>query len=149
MVIKAVSIFDCKPDRLFIELKKSKSLVYVAKPMLVFAHYNKNEFPKIWVEEKYPVSLHMFGFIPLGKHWVDITIDEKLKQLKDDGRGKLVRQWNHNIYANEADNGKTLYVDIVNIKANVLTPFVALFAYKFYRHRQRRWEKIISQNFQY
>ena len=107
------------------------------------------EIPQNWDEGKYLVKMYIFGFIPFGSQWIVISIDDQMKHIRDNGYSKLIKKWDHNIYVNNLDKGRTLYLDTIEIKAGILTPIIGLFAHIFYRVRQRNWKKIINNNFKY
>lgn len=68
-------------------------------------------------------------------------------ELRDDGRGTLATKWDHLITIQASEQGS--YTDRVEVRAGVLTPFVWLFSWFFYRHRQRRWQRLIANGFAY
>jgi hypothetical protein len=69
--------------------------------------------------------------------------------VRDNGHGDLPRKWDHRITLVPQPGGGTLYTDRVEVGAGVLTPFVWLFAGMFYRHRQRRWRRLVENDFDY
>ena len=146
-MITEMSLFDCEKDALFAEVMKSASFFYVSRPMVMFKADTANPIPEIWAEGQYLVSMKLFGFVPLGKQWINISIDKENCHLRDDGHSALIEKWLHNIYISAAERGKTLYVDVVEIDAGPFTPLVFLYAKAFFRHRQRRWHKLIDNGF--
>ena len=46
-------------------------------------------------------------------------------------------------------DGRTRYTDSVEVRAGLLTPLVWAFATAFYRHRQRRWRRLVRRGFRY
>jgi hypothetical protein len=131
----------------------SKTLDYIAKPLLIFEPENRDEYPNIWVNGKYQVRMKLFGFLPFGKQNFVI---EKVKEnhsdefiFRDNGYGDFIATWDHWIFIRKTtDENKVKYIDRIEIKAGVLTLFIASFAAVFYRWRQRRWKKLILNNFQ-
>ena len=68
--------------------------------------------------------------------------------IRDNGHGAMIKTWDHMIEV-APDGDGTRFTDRVTVDAGWLTPFVALFARVFYRHRQRRWRRLIANGFDY
>ena len=149
MLVKVMSVFDCSSQQLFTEMKKTKSLVYIAKPLIKFVPLPEHPLPEVWEEGKYLVNMYLFSFIPLGTQWIVLSVDYDKLILRDNGYSKWIKKWDHHIYLKDIGNNKTLYADTIEIDAGPLTVFVALFAGIFYRWRQKRWRKLIKNNFDY
>ena len=149
VIVKEVSIFDCDANRLFNEVMHSKSLFYVTKPLVKFIETSEYPIPKKWRDGKYLVKVKLLGIIPFAQQWIVIRTDEARCHLLDDGYSRLIKRWHHDIYVVEIGGNKVLYIDLVDIRAGLLTPFVYLYACVFYRHRQKRWRKLIANNWAY
>ena len=50
--------------------------------------------------------------------------------------------WNHYIKMEEISQQVTRYTDTVDLYAGCLTSIAAWWTLKFYKHRQRKWQKI-------
>ena len=144
-----MSVFDCDSEELFMEIKRTKSLIYITKPLVKFVQLPEHPLPELWEEGKYLVKMYILRFIPFGKQWIVISIDNNKLHIRDNGYSKLIKKWDHNIYLKDIGNNKTLYADTIDINAGVLTIFVVLFASIFYRCRQKRWNKLIKNKFNY
>ncbi|PSL32972.1 hypothetical protein B0H99_11082 [Planomicrobium soli] len=149
MLVTVKSVFNCNSDRFFDEIRKSKSLLYISKPLIKFKSLRRQLLPRELSEGKYLVKMYLLGLIPLGKQWIVITIDPNKKLIRDNGYSKLISKWDHQISLINIGNHKTLYTDAIEIDAGVLTPVIGVFAYIFYRWRQKRWKKLIKRNFNY
>jgi hypothetical protein len=107
-----------------------------------------NVFPEIWKPGDYTVRIYLFGKIPFGKHTIRISYPRPPSQdsflLRDNGGGQMVQIWSHLVTIQRMNSECTLYKDEVHIKAGKLTFFVWLFAQYYYRHRQRRWKRVIK-----
>lgn len=57
--------------------------------------------------------------------------------------GALAPVWNHTIRFHSLEDGKLHYIDEIEIQAGLLTGVIWAFAHLFYRHRQRRWKKLL------
>lgn len=147
-VIKT-SIYECNAELFYNNLKKTSSLVHVARPIIYFKQLPQYPLPEIWREGRYQVSMRIFGFIPFGRQWIVVTTNDENMYVRDNGYSRLVKKWDHHIYVNATDDDRTIYTDIVQIKAGLLTPIIYLFAVCFYAHRQKRWKKLVSNNLNY
>lgn len=128
------------------ELQKVSSLRYVSSPLLMFNPQNGASFPEKWVPGiEYKLKLSLFNTIPLGGHVIKIvTINEAEKTIISNEYGHLAKIWNHTIKIKRIDENKIEYEDEIEIQAGVLTLFIWLFAQVFYRHRQRRWKRMLG-----
>lgn len=149
MLVIVKSVFDCNSNRLFDEVKKSKLLLYISKPLVKFVPLRTQPLPRKWREGKYLVEMYLLGFIPLGEQWIVITIDHDQKHIRDNGHSKLINRWDHHINLTDLGNNKTLYTDSIDIEAGALTLFIVLFACAFYRWRQKRCKMLIKHQFNY
>ena len=61
-------------------------------------------------------------------------------------QGGIVSKWEHLSKVSPTDNDAIiLYTDQIDIEAGLFTPFVWLYAHLFYRYRQLRWKRLISE----
>lgn len=156
MRVEISTLLSCSPERAWQEVHTSQLLHYVTYPLQAFIPIEPLELPVVWEEGKYLVGMRSFGFIPLGKQWINITMPtidstsgKQHYQLRDNGSGQIATKWDHMITLRETEEGSTYYTDAVEVKAGVLTLFVWLYAQLFYRYRQARWRRLVQQNFQY
>lgn len=128
-------------------LQKVTSLVYVTSPFLIFKSLNGRELPDKWEPEKeYAFYISAFHIMPLGKHYIVVRrIDAEKKEILSNEHGTLTKEWNHLIKVERIDEGRVKYTDEIEIKAGALTLFIWFFAHFFYRHRQRKWKKLITR----
>jgi hypothetical protein len=156
MRVEISTLLDCPPERAWQEVNTTRLMRYVAHPLQVFTPIEPLALPTVWQEGKYLVALKSFGFIPLGKQWINIkflppdtTSGKLLYQLRDNGNGQIARKWDHMITLRETEDGLTHYTDSVEVRAGIFTLFVWLYAHFFYRYRQARWRRLVQRNFQY
>lgn len=124
---------------------RSRLLLHVAAPLMGFRPLDPSELPDRWAEGRYLVQPRLFGWLPLGRQWIVISIVEEgpaRYRVRDAGSGSLASTWDHLITIEPIEAARCRYTDEVDVKAGLLTPFVWLFAQIFYRHRQRRWRGI-------
>ena len=123
-------------------------MLYITAPIIRFEPV-EGSFPARWEARDYPAKLYAFGFLPLGQQTIGIEyppIEGDCRTLRDNGRGQLIKRWDHWLLV-EPEDGGTRYTDRVDIEAGILTPFIALYAQMFFAHRQRRWRKLINSKF--
>jgi len=151
MIVARSTFLSCPFEQCVEEVLTSRLLQYVASPLVAFVPVNPPALPERWEEHKYVVRLRLFGFIPFGRQTINISVLSRSNshiELRDNGYGSLISKWDHLINIRSANVG-CVYSDRVDVKAGVLTPFVWAFAWLFYRHRQRRWQRLVSSAFKY
>jgi hypothetical protein len=156
MKVERSTRLRAEPERVWQQVNRPAALQYVARPLLSFEPVDPPAFPDTWQPREYRVRLKLFGLIPMGWQIMgvefpddDRAVDEARfpRHLRDNGRGLLIRRWDHRISIDADASGgarMTRYTDRVDIDAGVLTAPVALFARVFYAHRQRRWRRLLS-----
>ena len=87
--------------------------------------------------------MFLHRFIPIGKHTINIIkIDKEAREIVSNEYNKRVTIWNHYIQMEKITENVTRYTDSVELYAGYLTPLVAWWNLKFYKHRQKKWQKI-------
>lgn len=150
MRVRRSTELPCDADRAWEELQKPGLLQHVSRPLLSVRF--RDGRPERWTVGEHPVSLRLLGVIPLGRQTVGIEVPPSERgefRLRDNGRGRLVRRWDHLVVIEPLGPGRCRYTDDVEIEAGVLTPVVTAFAWVFYRHRQRRWKRLVEEGFEY
>ena len=130
---------------------RSELLRYITRGMIRFKPIDPPEFPEIWEPGRYKARMYWKGFLPVG--WQSIGIEPQPMKgetwsLRDNRHGGLIKTWDHMIEV-APDGEGSLYTDRIIVEAGLLTPFVALFAGRFYRHRQKRWRRLVDNGFDY
>lgn len=132
-------------DMVWPRLLQVDTLRYIAWPLMGFSPMNSE--PKgQWTEGvPYAFRLRLFGLLPFGgRHVIRIDkIEKAALEVQSYESNQIVTTWNHHIKLAPLPNGRARYTDTVRIGAGRLTPAVALWAKLFYRHRQRRWRKLL------
>jgi len=155
MIIERTTYLACSPEKCFLEVSSSRLLEFVSWPMVRFDPIDPPRLPRVWEEKHYLVKVSVFGFIPFGRQHINITGRNRsgetgsfFVEVRDNGHGSFISTWDHFISIRETGAG-CRYSDRVEIKAGLLTPLVVVFAWFFYRHRQRRWQRLVSTDFTY
>ena len=148
MIAKISTKLNCTDVQLWSEIIKPQSLQYVASPLLYFIPINKDEQFNEWIVGKtYKLKLFFLKYIPLGKHDIKVvTIDKATNRIETHESGLLSPTWNHSIWFKNIDN-ELEYTDQIEIKAGIITFLIWLFAQIFYRHRQRKWNKLLKRKY--
>ncbi|MCG8568230.1 MAG: hypothetical protein MI747_24440 [Desulfobacterales bacterium] len=133
-------------DEMWGELQKISSLVHVARPLLSFKTRGDESMPGKWtIGEEYGFRLFLFGWIPLGEHFIQLEeVSRTEGRIVSRERGDMTPVWNHTILLEDGEGESLAYTDEIEIKAGILTPFIWAFAHVFYRHRQRRWKLLLE-----
>ncbi|MDO5078160.1 hypothetical protein EII38_03710 [Streptococcus minor] len=141
---KLTTYFDTPPDKVSKLVKNVATLYFVSSPLLIFRPVKGQELSHQWTNGTYWFHLYLFGFIPLGKQAIVISFPKSpVFQILDDGHSQFIKQWRHMITIKKEGQG-TLYEDQLQISAGAFTYLVIVFAQLFYKHRQRRWKKLLE-----
>lgn len=130
-------------DRAWNALLKTESFAHVTHGFLL-GFDNIDQWPDAFVEgAEIETRLVLFNLLPLWKHNLRIVrVDPEQRLVVSREGGGPVHTWNHRIEITPLDEQRCRYLDEVDIKAGILTPFVWLFAHTFYRYRQARWRRL-------
>ncbi|MFO7846240.1 MAG: hypothetical protein ACQETF_11215 [Bacteroidota bacterium] len=148
MIARISTHLSCSETELWKKIEKPKSLEFVAAPVLKFIPVGTDDFDDPWeINRDYNLKLYLFGLIPLGSHNIRLLkADKRRNIIESREKGLLTRVWNHTITFHEVGDRKVHYTDKIEIKAGVLTPVIYVFAQLFYRHRQRRWKRLLKES---
>jgi hypothetical protein len=150
MLIRRAAVLDVSADRAWGMVRRSSLLQHVSYPLQVFEPLEPDALPEVWADGGYKVRCRLFGLIPVGEQWINISTLEAGPDrfvLRDDGHGDLAKRWDHRIIIQRLSGERCRYTDEVKVDAGLLTPFVVAFAWIFYRHRQRRWRGLVASGF--
>ena len=90
------------------------------------------------------LPLSAFRFDPFGTHTIHIVRFDPDGVSSREGN-EHVPVWNHDIRLIEKDENHTQYTDQVEIHAGWKTAYIWLWANAFYRHRQRKWIRLLRR----
>lgn len=145
MTATITTILPCSEAELWRHIADARSLTVVCRPVLGFVRPDGGELYGKWeVGVPYELKLRLLMVIPIGRHTIRLeTVDPARNLIVSRESGLLARVWNHTITFAEVSPGRLRYTDEIEIRAGLLTPAIWLFAHLFYRHRQRRWKKVL------
>lgn len=146
---KCISISSCFPakaDVIWELLQKIETLQYIAAPYAYFRRTDPSA-DMIWREKAvFHFKLRIFGFIPVSLHTIQInTFDRATYLVKSTESNRFVSVWKHTIILKPGDDGTTGYTDEVEIGAGFLTSMISLWSKFFYKHRQKKWRRLLTQ----
>ncbi len=144
--ITVTSTLDTSADKIRNRLLNIATLMEICKPKMAFKSY-RMEMPEKWeLQKTYLFKLFGYGFIPIGKHEIVLErIDREKNEILSREHNKVVTVWNHLIKLEPTETNKTTYTDEVVLYAGIFTYFAALWSISFYKHRQRKWSKIVKE----
>lgn len=143
MIVKISSVYDASVDEMWREIQKLSTLQYIASP---FASFTPLENDIVWREgHTAQFKLKLFGFISFGIHTIKIIeCDEKTLTVYTNESNKSVPIWNHKISLQPNKDNTVKYTDNVEINAGWKTIFVYCWSVMFYKHRQKKWKKLLK-----
>ena len=144
VTVRVSSVFPAEPDAVWEKLPSVDTLRSIASPYASFTAVDGQNAP-VWREgETFRFKFRLFCVMPLGIHTVRILkFDKASLSVYSRESNPFVPVWNHAIRLEPAENGKTRYTDEVELYAGRKTPFVRLWAEAFYRHRQKKWLRLL------
>lgn len=144
------TLLRCSLEEATAAVMTPRLLEYIASPLVHFTPVDAGGFPPRWSEGTWRVRLRLLGLLPFGEQAIVISFPEVPRGLaiRDAGYSALIPVWDHRITL-EAVAGGVCYRDQLEVRAGLLTPLVWLFAQVFYRHRQRRWRRLVAAGFDY
>jgi hypothetical protein len=147
MLAQISTVFDCTAEQLWSEISRPASLRFVAAPLLHFEPLVAGELDDEWIVGKtYALRLYLFGFLPAGEHRITLVrIDRTANLIESKESGALSPVWNHIIRFHPLRDGRLHYTDEIEIQAGLLPGVIWAFAHLFYRHRQRRWKRLLRR----
>jgi hypothetical protein len=138
-------------DTAWDNVKTPALLMFVAKGMMKFKSVD-GDFPQQWVVgHTYGFKTRAFGIIPFGGiHYLFVEkIDDSNYMLSTKEWDTGAKVWNHHITLRELGDGKIYYEDSITIYGGIMTEFITSFAKEFYKHRQKRWQIVASNNLRF
>ena len=145
--ITVTSSFVSSTENIWNRLLNVSTLIEICKPKMTFKSYDGKTLKKWELQRSYLFKLFVYGFVPLGQHEIVLKrIDRESNVILSNEHNKIVRVWNHLIKLESVETEKTIYTDEVELYAGIFTYFVALWSISFYKHRQKKWRKIVEKS---
>ena len=148
MRVHVTTHLSAHPDDVWNAVTTQQLLAYVIKPFGRFAPVD-GELIGPWVEGTvYRGRSFMFSIIPVGTRTIEMRrVDKRMKAIETHEYGALgLKRWDHLISVRPEGDG-TRYADTIEIDAGSLTVLYGCYAMLFYRHRQRRWRRLVRNDF--
>jgi ligand-binding SRPBCC domain-containing protein len=143
--IKVATSLNAPVEKVWAHLSELKTLQYVARPLVYFKP--KGEFSQFYEGESYNLTLKIFGLFPIRNHHIFIKeLNKANLTIKSQESNAIIPVWNHTILL-KPNGDKTDYTDEIEINADKMTKIVSAFAKIFYKHRQKRWKKLLKSHF--
>lgn len=140
--VTVTSDFHSNIENIWNKIQDVDTLREICKPKARFIACNDS--PIQWKEGKtFVFKMYLHGFLPVGRHTINVVkMDKTSREINTKEYDNTVIIWNHYIKMEEINQQVTLYTDTVDLYAGCLTSIVAWWTLKFYKHRQRKWQKI-------
>jgi len=142
-IVRSVTL-PITAEQAFELLRHSATLVKVAAGMVEYD--NADDFPAQWeINSTVNLRPRIWG-IPQGDHFVEfVLIDADQQLLVTNEYGGKIKSWHHRMELKNFADRSCLYTDRIVIDAGLFTWVVWLFAKLFYRHRHRRWLRLLDE----
>jgi len=142
--VKISSVFPASIDEIWTKIQHLETLQFIATPYATFEPLDKNVLT--WQEGvTTEYFFKLFGLFSFGKHSIEVIEFNKAKGLiYTNEKNKLVPVWNHTILLQRIEADLTHYTDEVEINAGWKTFCVYCWSVLFYKHRQKKWLKLLN-----
>lgn len=142
MTVQKTSVFPASRETVFRKLQQIETLRSVAWPFATFTPVAEASHTSWAAGSTASFRLRLFGIIPFGTHTIRIVRFDSDGVCSREGN-EHVPVWNHEIRLTALDENHTEYTDRVEIRAGWKTVPIWLWANAFYRHRQRKWIRLL------
>jgi hypothetical protein len=142
--LRVRSLLPLSVDSAWAWVQTPALLEHVARGRVRFLPENET-FPLRWFAgDSVGTRMRLYGFLPIGGvHWLYIeTVDQARRRIETREWDRTVQVWNHTITLEPLGPKQTLYTDEIVLYARWRTGLIAWWAKGFYRHRQKRWQKL-------
>lgn len=134
------------PEEIWARPARVKTLRYIAAPYASFRPAGPAESAE-WKEGAVlRFRLRVFGTVPLGTHKVRAERFDRDSYVVQTSEGnRTVPVWNRRTVLVPLDAASARYTDEVEVQAGRLTGPVHHWSRSFYRHRQRKWRRLLAK----
>lgn len=145
MRLRVATELPCSAERAWELVRKWSTLQFIAWPLVRIGPTPGGTLPDWRQGDETLCRSALFGLVPIGTRRVRFdTLDAGTGTIQTQESDVMVRSWRHQIRITPIDAGHCAYSDTVEIEAGLLTVPVWIWAHWFYRHRQRRWRKLLA-----
>lgn len=148
MKVHVSTFLNASPTTVWSTVKRKELLHYVIAPMGTFSPLDGvTRGP--WIPgTTYDGRSFLFSIIPVGTRTILIeSVDDRSMTIQSREHGEIgLTKWDHLIAVKPEGDGSR-YSDTIEIDAGVFTLLYWWYAEMFYRHRQRKWRKLVKNNF--
>ncbi len=144
MIVQKTTVFPGSRELVFQKLQQLETLRCIASPYAAFEPVGAVD--PVWkAGNTSSYRFRLFGLIPFGTHTIHIVRFDR-DGVSSRECNEHVPVWNHDIFLVPLDDSHTEYTDRVEIRAGWKTALIWLWANAFYRHRQRKWIRLLKEN---
>ncbi|MFV0414492.1 MAG: hypothetical protein ACK5L3_14740 [Oscillospiraceae bacterium] len=143
--LRVSSVFPAAVDDIWNKIQRLETLQYIAAPYATFTPQDKGML--LWQKgHRADFQLKLFGLFPMGIHSIAVVqFDRDTLSIYTNERNRSVPVWNHRILIEPTGAAACRYTDEVEIMAGWKTIFVFWWSGLFYRHRQKKWKKLLAE----
>lgn len=144
-IVLKTSTFPASREIIWKKLQQLSTLQHIVQPFASFTSLDSTN-TVVWCEgETFKFHFKLFCLLPFGIHTINVVqFSEAAHVIYTNEVNTHVPIWNHKIYLKPIDKETTEYTDEVEIYAGWKTTFVYIWAKMFYRHRQKKWIKLLE-----
>jgi len=81
MHLQRTVLLSCSPQQCFAEVQTPRLMQYIASPLVRFTPVEPKSLPERWEEKDYLISVRLFGFLPIGRQWVNISGRDRSNEI--------------------------------------------------------------------
>ncbi len=137
----------CSVEQAWEAIQSAALLSEVSGPLVPFEAVEPLSVQERWTASRVlRFRTYLFGGIVLGVRTIEVNFihpEEHVIQTQE--RDSVVHLWQHRMALRPAPHGQAFYSDIVDIEAGLSTLSVWISAQWLYRHRHRRWLKVMRR----
>lgn len=141
--VTITSVLETNINNIWNKIQDIETLREICNPKASFI--SCDNMPLVWKEGRtFIFKMYLHKVIPIGSHTINIIkIDKTSREIVSNEYNQTVTIWNHYINMEEITPNSIKYTDTVDLYAGWLTPIIAWWTVRFYKHRQRKWRNII------
>lgn len=133
-------------DRVWQAMQSPATMLYVCRGLFGMPALNGRSEP-LRPGERGTGWLWAFNLIPAYRHTIEVTaVDHATRTIRTHEHGGVIVSWDHTLHVAPVDDHSCHYTDTVAIDAGRATAVVAAIAKGIFRHRHRRWYKLVRQH---